>query len=159
MINVYDEGFSEGVTYKQTVEDVFDTVCGLFGERDLQVELTLCDEETIREVNNAERGVDKVTDVLSFPTLDGITFPIDRERYADDVDMETGELMLGEILVCVKRCHEQGEEYGHGFLREFAYLITHGMLHLLGYDHMVEEDKQKMRAREEEVSSKLNIVR
>lgn len=158
-LNVFDDGYLEDETYVELARKVFDTVTELMGEDGVCADLTTVSEDEIREVNAETRGVDAVTDVLSFPTIEGGEFPLSREEYSLDVDPESGELMLGEILLCVKRCREQGEEYGHGFKREFAYLVAHGCLHLYGFDHMVEDEKKEMRKMEEAVMTALNVPR
>jgi len=128
---------------------------------DVQVSLTLTDEETIRQINKENRNINSVTDVLSFPFLD---FP-SRGDYGfldnDDscFDPDTGEVMLGDIVICVKRVIEQAEEYGHSKLREYAFLICHSMLHLLSYDHMTSEDEEEMFAKQKEIMTILKIER
>ena len=98
--------------------------------------------------------MDRPTDVLSFPMYE-------RDEIAglkNDTDDEI-EKILGDIIVSIEKVREQAKEYGHSFERELAYLVTHGMLHLLGYDHMIEEEKAVMRKREEEILETLNITR
>ncbi len=125
----------------------------------LSAEVIFTDEEEIRKLNAETRSVDAVTDVLSFPALDGIKGKkIKKSNFPYDADDEGG-LFIGSIAVCVKRAKEQAEEYGHGYDRELYYLVAHGILHLLGYDHMVEEDKLEMRLKEEKVLKKLNLTR
>ena len=131
----------------------------------VEADCTLCfeflfvDEEEIQRLNRETRSIDKVTDVLSYPTLDGIKGKaLYAEDYPFDVD-EEGQLFVGSIVVCVKRAEEQAEEYGHSLRRELHYLLTHGVLHCLGYDHMTDEDKAEMREKEEYVLEKLGIVR
>lgn len=125
----------------------------------LAVELIFVDEEEIREMNARERGVDKVTDVLSFPSLDGIKGkPLFGEDYPYDID-EEGNLFVGSIAICVKRAKEQAEEYGHSYERELHYLLVHGILHCLGYDHIEEADKTEMREKEEQILGKMKITR
>lgn len=122
-------------------------------------EIVVVDEEEIRRLNRETRGVDSVTDVLSFPSLDDIKgATLKKEDFVTEID-ENGNLFLGSIAICKKRAEEQAEEYGHGFTREFYYLATHGLWHLLGYDHMTEADKREMRDREEKVLAKINITR
>ncbi|MCR5345877.1 MAG: rRNA maturation RNase YbeY [Lachnospiraceae bacterium] len=128
---------------------------------DVQVGLTLTDEDTIREINRDNRDIDSVTDVLSFPFLD---FPARGEYgFLDDddtaFDPDTGEVLLGDIVICLKRVMDQAKEYGHSRLREYAFLICHSMLHLLSYDHMTPEDEEVMFTKQHEILSLLNIVR
>ena len=125
----------------------------------LALEVTFVSGEEIRALNAQTRGMDKVTDVLSYPTLDGIKGQaLCGEDYPFDKD-EEGNLLLGCIAICTQRAVEQAEEYGHSLERELHYLLVHGAMHCLGYDHMTDEDKAEMRAREEAVLSKLGITR
>ena len=126
---------------------------------DLSLEVVIVDEGEIRRLNSEIRNIDKVTDVLSFPSLDNIRgATLSKKRYPTELD-EDGNLFIGSIAVCDKRCREQAEEYGHSYERELNYLITHGVFHLLGYDHETAEDKAEMRQREERVLAKLNLKR
>ena len=125
----------------------------------LAVELIFVDEEEIRRLNNETRNIDKVTDVLSYPTLDGIKGQaLCGEDYPYEID-EEGNLVIGSIAICCQRAKEQAEEYGHSYERELHYLIVHGIMHCLGYDHMEEEDKIEMREKEEYILGKLGITR
>ncbi len=121
------------------------------------VELDFVDAEEIREINRENRDVDKVTDILSFPNLDGIFGKqVKLKDFPYDIDYETGMLNIGSLVVCIDKILEQAIEYGTGERREFTYLLTHGLLHLLGYDHMIDEDKVVMRAKEEEILRLIN---
>lgn len=125
----------------------------------LSVEIVTVDEEEIRRLNRELRSIDAVTDVLSFPALDGIFGKkLLKKNFPADVD-EQGNLFIGSIAICVKRAEEQAEEYGHSFTRELNYLAAHGICHLLGYDHMQDDEKAVMRAKEEKVLSKIGAIR
>ena len=125
----------------------------------LCVEFIFVDGEEIRRLNREMRDTDKVTDVLSFPALDDIKGQaIVGENYPYEID-EDGNLMLGSIVVCCDRAREQAEEYGHSYNRELHYLLVHGIMHCLGYDHMMDEDKAEMREKEEFILQKLQITR
>ncbi len=125
----------------------------------LAVELVFVDEEEIKTLNKQLRNTDKVTDVLSFPTLDGIKGePLKKKEHAFDLD-ESGNLLIGSIAICQKRAEEQAEEYGHSLERELHYLTVHGIMHCLGYDHETEEEKTEMREQEEKILDKLGIRR
>ncbi|MBR2622800.1 MAG: rRNA maturation RNase YbeY [Clostridia bacterium] len=125
----------------------------------LCVEVVFVDGEEIRRLNREMRDIDKVTDVLSFPTLDGIKGQaICGEEYPYDMD-EEGNLLIGSIAICCDRAREQAEEYGHSYTRELHYLLVHGIMHCLGYDHMIESEKAEMREKEEYILSKLGITR
>ena len=124
----------------------------------LAVEFIFTDEEEIRRLNRELRSTDRVTDVLSFPALDGIKGKaLKRRDYPCDVDDE-GNLFVGSIAVCKKRAAEQAEEYGHSYRRELNYLLVHGIMHCLGYDHMTEEEKSEMREKEECILGKIGIT-
>lgn len=128
-------------------------------ESDLAAEAVIVDEEEIKRLNLSARGVDAVTDVLSFPSLGDIRGKtLSAKDYPAETD-ENGNLLIGSVVVCEKRAREQAAEYGHSYDRELNYLVTHGIFHLLGYDHMTEEDKAEMREREESVLKKLNLSR
>ena len=150
--------------YNEENEYDFSALAGAFdGEVSadccLAAEVVLVDEEEIRRLNREMREVDAVTDVLSFPVLDGIKGKkLQKKAFPADVD-EEGNLFLGSIAICTKRAKEQAEEFGHGFERELNYLLTHGLFHLLGYDHMTDTDKAEMREREERVMKKLGLSR
>jgi len=146
--------FEEG---QQVTEEILNTMeaaakyCleleGIDEER-TEISVTFVEAEEIRELNRDYRDNDKITDVLSFPQFDDL----------NDIP-DFGEICLGDVVICKDRAQEQAEEFGHSFEREIIYLFTHSILHLLGYDHMVEEEKQEMRAREEEVMTHLGIGR
>ena len=127
-----------------------------------QVNVLLTDNEGIHEFNREHRGIDRETDVLSFPNVDFETegdFDIDEEREADYFDPDSGELILGDIIISVDKVMEQAENYGHSTKREFAFLVAHSMLHLCGYDHMEEEEAKVMEAKQEEILTALGITR
>ena len=125
----------------------------------LVFEFLLVDEEEIQRLNRETRSMDKVTDVLSYPSLDDIKGePLYAEDYPFELDEEE-RLFMGSVVVCLQRAKEQAEEYGHSLERELHYLLTHGVLHCLGYDHMTDEDKAEMREKEEYILKKLGIVR
>lgn len=125
----------------------------------LAVEFIFTDEEEIRRLNRETRNTDKVTDVLSFPALDAIKGKALKKRdFPLEIDDE-GNLFIGSVAVCVKRAEEQAEEYGHSYQRELHYLLVHGIMHCLGYDHLTEEEQAEMREREEFILAKLGISR
>ena len=126
--------------------------------RPCRVDVLLTDDKRIREINLAQRGADKPTDVLSFPANE-LTAGAFREEDCE-LDMETGALFLGDMVISVPRCDEQGKEYGHGYEREVSYLAVHSTLHLLGYDHTDEgAEKKLMRAREDAIMAELGVER
>ena len=125
----------------------------------LAIELIFVDEEEIRRLNNETRNIDKVTDVLSYPSLEDIKGQaLKEEDYPFEID-EEGNLLIGSIAICCQRAKEQAEEYGHSYERELHYLIVHGIMHCLGYDHIEEEERAEMREKEEYILGKLGITR
>lgn len=126
---------------------------------DLSCEIVFTDEDGIRTLNREQRHIDAVTDVLSFPTLEGHCGKrLCKKDHFSEID-EDGNLFIGSIVICTKRAQEQAEEYGHSYNRELHYLACHGVCHLLGYDHMEEQDKIAMRAVEESVLGAIGITR
>lgn len=128
-----------------------------------EVSLIFVDNENIRDINEELRGIDAATDVLSFPMLNYEEKKVFKDCYLNyefsPIDLDEGNLVLGDIVLSLERAQEQSEEFNHSFEREVCYLIIHSILHLLGYDHMEEEDKIIMRKREEEILSKFQINR
>ena len=121
------------------------------GSEEAEVSLTLVDDARIHELNRDYRGVDRPTDVLSFALQEETEEEPEILDYEDD--------LLGDIIISVQRARVQAAEFGHTFERELVYLAVHGTLHLLGYDHMEEEDKNQMRQQEEAVMSQLGLLR
>lgn len=114
------------------------------------ISVMLTDDEGIQTVNREFRGVDRATDVLSFPMNELLPGEFDEELC--EHDMDSGAVLLGDMMISIPRCEEQGEEFGHGYKREIMYLTVHSVLHLLGYDHIDEgEMKAQMRAREKAI--------
>lgn len=119
----------------------------------LYCSLEFVSKEEIHSINLSARNVDNPTDVLSFPLLDlTIQEEIDPKKFPFDVE-QNGELNIGDIIICEEIAKSQAEEYGHSEMREKCYLFLHGLLHLLGYDHIFEKDKKQMREKEEEILS------
>ena len=129
---------------------------------EVEVNVLLTNNEEIHEANRDFRNIDRPTDVLSFPMVD-YDFPADfslvNESPEGYLNPETDELLLGDIMVSVDKVYSQAEEYGHGIKREFAFLIAHSMLHLLGYDHIEDEERAVMEAKQEAILETLGITR
>lgn len=127
---------------------------------EVELNLTLTDNEGIQELNREYRDIDKPTDVLSFPLID-YEAPGDfnglEEQAVDMFHPETGELLLGDIVISLEKVIEQAAAYGHSQKREFAFLIAHSMLHLFGYDHMTKEEAEVMERKQEEILQHLHI--
>lgn len=126
-------------------------------DEDYEVSISFVDNEEMRSLNNEYRGIDKETDVLSFPMLEFVEDGLEEE----DADAEyiDEELPLGDIVISMEKALEQSEEYGHSFLRELAFLLVHGMLHLLGYDHEDEAEERQMNEKQEAILKEMNLNR
>lgn len=127
-----------------------------------EINITITDNEEIAQINLDYRKIDAPTDVLSFPALDYEQpgdFAFLEEEELDYFNPETGELLLGDIIISVDKVKEQAIAYGHSEEREFAFLIAHSMFHLFGYDHMEAEEAAIMEAKQEELLQKLGIKR
>lgn len=129
---------------------------------EVSVNVLLTDDQGIHAMNRQYRGIDRPTDVLSFPNVD-YTNPADftgiEDTIEDYFDPENGELCLGDIVISVDKVYAQSEEYGHTPRREYAFLIAHSMLHLLGYDHMEPAEAAVMEQKQEEILNRLGITR
>ncbi len=118
--------------------------------RNLYVNVVLTDSKNIRQINKEHRNIDKETDVLSFPMYE--------KEELMNIELEN-EDVLGDMVISIVRVEEQAKEYGHSFKRELAYMVVHSFYHLIGYDHIDDEDKRQMRLKEEGILNKLNIGR
>ena len=152
---VYD-GIDEKEEYKNVIEKVL-SQC--FKEEKLEnsklcVTVTLTTPKTIQEINKQYRNIDRATDVLSFPMFE--KDELDKKIQENDFENED---ILGDIVVSVDKVKEQAIEYGHSFERELSYMIVHGFYHLMGYDHIEENDKKIMREKEENILKELDINR
>lgn len=129
---------------------------------EIEINVEFVSKLAIKKLNKQFRNINKVTDVLSFPTLE-LKMPLEnmllKQNFVDDINPETNNIMLGDIYICFNRVKKQAKEYGHSVLRESCYLFLHGVLHLLGFDHIKEEDKTEMRKYEELVLNNLDIQR
>ena len=128
----------------------------------LFVSLIITDDETIRKLNLSERGIDRATDVLSFPTVnydEGKTARDSAKRLRAEYDADEDASVLGDIVISSERAREQALEYGHSFEREMCYLLVHGLFHLMGYDHEQPSEKVRMREMEEKALSDIGMTR
>ena len=142
--------------YEKVIERVL-TKC--FEEEKLQnsklyITVTLTTKENIKEINKEYRNIDRATDVLSFPMFE--KDELEEKIKNNDFDHED---VLGDLVISIEKVKEQAEEYGHSFERELSYMLVHGFYHLMGYDHIKEEDKKKMRPKEEKILNDLKILR
>jgi len=148
---------------KQIVEMLMDEVLTM--EKcpyEAQVNLLITNDQGIREFNRDHRNIDKATDVLSFPMIEfenAGDFSVVENHEADYFDPESGELLLGDIILSADKIIKQAEEFGHSIKREFAFLVTHSLLHLCGYDHMEDEERTLMEKKQNEILDKVGITR
>ena len=130
--------------------------------KDVSLNVTFTDDDSIQTVNAEFREIDRSTDVLSFPAID-VEAPADfsgiKAGSPDYFDPETGELILGDIMISIDHARAQAKEYEHSFKREIAFLITHSLFHLLGYDHMEDGERLLMESKQSEILNKLGIKR
>ena len=151
-----------GFAYQALAEEVIEAA--LEWEKfpyEAEVNLLLVSLEEIHEINREHRQIDRPTDVLSFPMI-AYESPGDFSKLEQDEDNfnpDTGEALLGDIVLCVDKVKEQAESYGHSQKREFAFLILHSMLHLFGYDHMTEEEAAVMEQKQRDILEHMNILR
>ena len=131
---------------------------------EVEISLLITGNDQIHEMNRNFREVDRPTDVLSFPMLSfeqpgNFDFLESDDDPGDCFNPETGELMLGDIVISAEKVQSQAEEYGHAVRREYAFLIAHSMLHLMGFDHMEEEEAADMEQKQEQILDNLGITR
>lgn len=139
-------------TIKKVVEKCFEEE-GISASK-LCLTITLTTPENIKKINKEYRNIDKETDVLSFPMFE--------KQELDEIIAKRKfehEDVLGDIVISIARVEEQAKEYGHSFERELSYMVVHGFYHVMGYDHIKDEDKQKMRPKEEKILNALKILR
>ncbi|CDM68629.1 Endoribonuclease YbeY [Clostridium bornimense] len=166
---IYIENNQSKKEVKDELNDLLEEVINFTIEEekvdvDVEVSLLYVDNEEIKNINKEFRKIDRVTDVLSFPMLSYPEGKVYKDIYYKDKELlernlDNGVLILGDIVLSLERAEEQRIEFGHSFLREAAYLTVHSVLHLLGYDHINDSDKEKMRRREEEILNKFQITR
>lgn len=159
MIEFFGEQIDE--TLKQNLASVEQQVYAfLLAPKSVKVNLKFVSPEEIRTLNKTTRGIDRVTDVLSYPyTNVKVGQKLKLKDYVCDIDPTDHKLLLGDIVLCVERAKEQAKEYGHSVKREICFLFCHAMLHLMGYDHIKPEDEKIMTAKQAEILNSLNITR
>ncbi|MDD3252308.1 MAG: rRNA maturation RNase YbeY [Lachnospiraceae bacterium] len=146
------------IPYEKIVNDI--VPAALYYEQcpyEAEVNVILTDNDAIQEINRDYRQIDAPTDVLSFPMIDfeqESNFDHVEEQVEDYFNPETGELILGDIIISVEKVIEQAEQFGHSQERELAFLVAHSMLHLCGYDHMEEDERERMEQRQREILEK-----
>lgn len=157
LVELYFDGIDEQKEYEKNISNVIEEC---FKEEKLEnlnlsICITLTTPENIRKLNKQYRNIDKQTDVLSFPMF---------EKYEIDEIIQNKEKQpvketIGDIVISIQKVESQAKEYGHSFERELSYMLVHGFYHLIGYDHIQEEDKKIMRLKEEKILNKLKIPR
>lgn len=152
IVQINYDGLEENLEYEKTIEQV---VQACFQEeklnsKNLYINIILTTPANIKNINKQYRDIDKETDVLSFPMFE-----------KDEIQTINTQIqeVLGDIIISIEKVKEQAIDYGHTFTRELAYMVVHGFYHLMGYDHMEEEDKKQMRSKEETILNKLEITR
>lgn len=148
-------GIDEKKEYEELIEKVLKKCFEVenIEDKNFYMSIILTTPTEIRKINKEYRDIDRETDVLSFPMYEKEELETVKQQKQEWKDT------LGDIVISIERVEEQAKEYGHSFEREFAYMLVHGFYHIMGEDHIEEEDKKIMRAKEENVLSKLNIVR
>lgn len=157
-LDIYRE--TKGTRINKTfLNSIYKAALKHFGLKDVfEIEISIVQEDTIKQTNKQARGIDKVTDVLSFPICD-FKFPFVEKDYLNYINPESGHIMLGELMLCEQRAKDQAEEYGHSFNREVGFLVLHGILHLLGFDHIKKEDEIVMMNHAEEILKGMDLTR
>lgn len=154
MIRIYGASAEE----KKIIKDVAKATFMYFNQKDIFItEVNIISPEEIQAINKAERGVDSVTDVLSFPAQDiGGELPVEVDDF-DYGEKENGKVILGTICICRDRAKEQANEYGHSIEREIGFLTVHGLLHILGFDHIEEKDEIIMRGHQTAILNSIGL--
>lgn len=162
MVELIIENEQNKEEFTTEMSSLIQTVCEKVMETeecdfDAQISLTLTDNENIRQINNEHRGIDRPTDVLSFPMLE---FDENGDIIENEFEYDEDMIMLGDIVISMERAREQSIEFGHSFTRELAFLTAHSMLHLLGYDHVDDEEGERIMCQKQEaVLGELGITR
>lgn len=156
LLELYYKNIEEKDEYKELIETVVKTCFKVekIDKINLYISVTLTTPEEIRKINNKFRNIDKETDVLSFPMFE-------KNEIDELVQAQNNKIpeTIGDVVISIDRVTEQAKEYGHSFERELAYMVVHGFYHLMGYDHMQEDEKQVMREKEENILKLLDINR
>ncbi len=153
IVSIEFDGIDEDKSYADIANKVFEKCFEVENllDKNLYINIIFTNPEKIRQTNKDYRNVDKETDVLSFPMFE-------KEEILN-YEAKQWQEVLGDIMISIERVQEQAKEYGHSFERELAYMMVHGFYHLMGEDHIEEDDKVIMRQKEENILSKLGITR
>lgn len=153
MIVVSGADFKEKQLVREVEKAVFHE---LSQDNFFEIDLTVASEDEIKELNKAQRGIDKVTDVLSFPSFDKLCLPVQESDFSA-ADFDGKRVFLGSIMICRQRAKEQAEEFNHSYRRELGFLTCHGILHLLGFDHIDPDDEEVMTAHQRKIMEKVRL--
>lgn len=157
-----DTDLSLGIDYQKIAEKVVAAALDYLDcQYECEVNILLTDNTGIKATNEVMRGIDAPTDVLSFPAA-SFDEPGDFDKAFEDIsniNSDTGELILGDIMISIDKVREQSESYGHSITREYAFLIAHSMLHLSGYDHIDDEERLKMEQMQDEILNSIGYTR
>lgn len=162
MLNVYSKIRTFDSSIVDDLKEVLKTTFKVLGQptKNVKYNLYVVSKNFIHELNLSERGVDRATDVLSFPYTDIIAGEIiDMDKYKLDIDHMDNSLLLGELFICNEVAKEQAKKYNHSYRREFCFLFLHGVLHCLGYDHIEESDRVIMEEMQNKILNKCKITR
>ncbi|MBQ7880612.1 MAG: rRNA maturation RNase YbeY [Clostridia bacterium] len=162
MLNVYSKIRTFDDSIIKDLNEVLNTTFKVLGQptENVKYNLYVVSKNFIHELNLSERGVDRATDVLSFPYTDiKAGEMIDISKYSTDIDYVDNSLLLGEIFICNEVAKRQAVKYNHSFKREFCFLFLHGVLHCLGYDHIEESDRVIMEDMQNKILNKCKITR
>lgn len=160
----YETELSLGIDEKKIIEEVIETALEVHEcPYDVEINVILTDNDAIAAINKEYRDLDKATDVLSFPMIDyeapGDFSVVETMAAEDCFDPDSGELLLGDIIISVEKVMEQAKSYGHSRERELGFLTAHSMLHLFGYDHMKDEERIDMEKKQEAILDRLGLYR
>lgn len=157
VLNYIDEDNKIGEELKHMFEKASEAAIedelGDIKPSEIEISLTILSKGEIREINNEYRGIDKPTDVLSFPQYQNI------EELKEEASKKPEIIMLGDVVICDEIAEAQAREYGNKIEREFVYLFVHSLFHLMGYDHMLDDERKIMRKKEEDVMRKIGLER
>ncbi len=162
MLNVYSKIRTFDDTIVNDLKEVLKTTFKVLGQpiKDVKYNLYIVSKKFIHELNLSERGVDRATDVLSFPYTDIMAGEIiDLNKYKLDIDPMDNSLLIGELFICNEVAKSQAKKYNHSYRREFCFLFLHGVLHCLGYDHIEESDRAVMEELQNKILNKCKITR
>ena len=144
---------------KNKINKIFSCAVSSLNFEGFSVNLKICSTQEIKYLNNKFRNLDRETDVLSFPNLNFENKKISSKDLSAELDLETGLVSLGDIIICKEIAKKQAREYGHSYKRELCFLALHGLLHLIGYDHENEKEEQEMMEKAEQILKKYNVIK